>query len=84
MQFGEGSEALPWYLRERWEDNWTNWGVSRADSPVNHGLGHGDDGGFGLSRRYNSYYGSEYDSGSEPDYTACSADDCGYCGKCSY
>jgi hypothetical protein len=20
----------------------------------------------------------------EPDYTACSAEDCGYCGKCTY
>ncbi|KAG8157495.1 hypothetical protein KVR01_012537 [Diaporthe batatas] len=25
-----------------------------------------------------------WDEGSEPDFTACSADDCGYCGRCSY
>lgn len=26
----------------------------------------------------------DWDSKSEPDYTACSADHCGYCGRCSY
>ncbi|KAK7747350.1 hypothetical protein SLS53_001603 [Cytospora paraplurivora] len=25
-----------------------------------------------------------WDEGSEPDYTACSSEDCGYCGRCSY
>lgn len=29
-----------------------------------------------------SAYG--HDSGSDRDYTACSANDCGYCGKCAY
>lgn len=85
MQFGEAKGALPSWLRERWEDNGKHEGGRRADSPVDNGFGDDDeDGGFRLSRQYDSYYGSEYDSGSEPDYTACSADDCGYCGKCSY
>ncbi|KAJ4420637.1 hypothetical protein N0V82_004202 [Gnomoniopsis sp. IMI 355080] len=26
----------------------------------------------------------DWDDGFEPDFTACSADDCGYCGRCSY
>lgn len=26
----------------------------------------------------------DWEEGSEPDYTACSADSCGYCGRCSY
>ncbi|KAK7713891.1 hypothetical protein SLS63_011904 [Diaporthe eres] len=26
----------------------------------------------------------DWDERSEPDFTACSADDCGYCGRCSY
>lgn len=25
-----------------------------------------------------------YDSGSDRDFTACSADGCGYCGRCDY
>lgn len=33
---------------------------------------HDDDDAFGWDER------------SEPDFTACSADDCGYCGRCSY
>jgi hypothetical protein len=28
--------------------------------------------------------GYDWDERSEPDFTACSADDCGYCGRCSY
>ncbi|EUC41435.1 hypothetical protein COCMIDRAFT_8863 [Bipolaris oryzae ATCC 44560] len=92
MQAAEGQEALPWWLRERWEGNGKEEGKGRADSPVENGLDDDDDDEeeeeqedfVGVSRRYDSYYGSEYDSGSEPDYTACSADDCGYCGKCSY
>ena len=28
------------------------------------------------------YY--DWDEGSDKDFTACSADDCGYCGHCSY
>jgi len=30
------------------------------------------------------YAGTNRDSHSERDFTACSADDCGYCGKCDY
>ena len=41
------------------------------------------DGGIGLDDRYEFDTGFN-DSGSEPDYTACSAHDCGYCGKCTY
>jgi hypothetical protein len=28
--------------------------------------------------------GIDWDERSEPDFTACSAEDCGYCGRCSY
>lgn len=28
--------------------------------------------------------GDGWDDGFEPDFTACSAEDCGYCGRCSY
>ncbi|XP_014550542.1 hypothetical protein COCVIDRAFT_42974 [Bipolaris victoriae FI3] len=97
MQFGEGNEALPYWLRERWEEGSKVFVGSSSDDDVNDGDGDNcgglwlpnryeewysneNDEDFGPSRRYRSYY----DSGSEPDYTACSASDCGYCGRCSY
>lgn len=33
---------------------------------------------------YNSYSRYDSDNDSDRDFTACSADDCGYCGKCMY
>jgi hypothetical protein len=44
-----------------------------------------DEGGLALGDEYDSDKGWSYGSdGEEPDYTACSAEDCGYCGKCTY
>lgn len=100
MQFGEGNEALPYWLRERWEEGSKVFAGSLSDDDE---IGGGDDdgdncGGLWLPNRYEEWYSNEndedfgpsrryrsyYDSGSEPDYTACSASDCGYCGRCSY
>ena len=79
-QFGDGVHTLPADLVDRWEK--TEFGISStqdADSDSDEY----NDGGVDLDARYG--FGSGYDdSGSEPDYTACSADDCGYCGKCTY
>jgi hypothetical protein len=91
MQHGDGARTLPLPLSERWAEDARDKELWRADSPVHGGvrLNHVDDEeAFGLDRRYNLGYDSDDDddddSGTEPDYTACSADDCGYCGKCSY
>lgn len=79
-QFGDGVHALPADLAEYWEK--TKVKVVPAQSDSFDGLEHSD-GGISLDEKYDlsSDLG---DSSSEPDYTACSAHDCGYCGKCTY
>ncbi|KAI8933539.1 hypothetical protein NX059_009276 [Plenodomus lindquistii] len=73
-QHGEGTQVLPVALRDEWLA--TGGGVSLED-----------DGALdGLDTEPGATYESDEDrdAGSddeEPDYTACSAEDCGYCGK---
>lgn len=43
----------------------------------------GNDGGDGDSSSEGTGLG-DWEDDAEPDYTACSAEDCGYCGRCSY
>lgn len=60
-------------------DLWENGGVAaREDSP--------DEGTLEEDARYQSQSPEDdgFDDDFEPDFTACSADDCGYCGRCSY
>ncbi|KAI4689111.1 hypothetical protein J4E81_007828 [Alternaria sp. BMP 2799] len=79
-QYGDGVHALPADLVERWEKTETNVSSTHDDASDEDEY---NDGGVDLNARYG--FGSGYDdSGSEPDYTACSAEDCGYCGKCTY
>jgi hypothetical protein len=76
-QHGEGSHALPLHLKTRWED--------------------GDDGGVPVAanddlfdddndEEVHFYPAGGYDDSDDEDldFTACSVDDCGYCGKCTY
>jgi hypothetical protein len=93
-QYGKGIHALPTELNERWAD-----GKFDADS-TKQGAPDDDDeddddriggGGYRFNSdevRFGYDYGgySDYEDrdDSEPDYTACSAEDCGYCGKCTY
>ncbi|USP79059.1 uncharacterized protein yc1106_06333 [Curvularia clavata] len=74
-QFGVGVPTLPEDLSERWASGGQVAEVRRSDSLVDEGdweVGNGGDGDV------------DDDSDAEPDYTACSAEGCGYCGKCSY
>jgi hypothetical protein len=45
-------------------------------------MGNDDGEDFYDDYRYDDF--SKSDDGSEKDFTACSADDCGYCGHCTY
>jgi hypothetical protein len=72
--------ALPVDLVDRWEK--AKIGVVSNQGYPPDGFEHGD-GGIGLDDRYD-FDTDTNDSSSEPDYTACSAHDCGYCGKCTY
>lgn len=74
-QYGDGVHALPASLREAWakdEDN--DQGQADVD----------DEGGVKLDGKHDSGNDWNSDSDEELDYTACSADVCGYCGRCSY
>jgi hypothetical protein len=80
-QHGEGVHALPSELRDEWaKEAW----VRDSEREVRD-FSDSDEGGLALKDEYGSDKGWGYHSdGEEPDYTACSADDCGYCGKCTY
>lgn len=69
-QHGQGTNALPDDLRDLW---------------ANEAFSDSDDGDLELDQGYESAEDYTADSDEdEPDYTACSAEDCGYCGKCTY
>jgi hypothetical protein len=75
-QYGEDVHVLPNELRDEWARDYGHGAdVYLSDS---------EDGGLALSDGYGSANAWGADSDEEPDYTACSADDCGYCGKCTY
>jgi hypothetical protein len=81
VQYGDGVHALPTDLNDRWVGSGMS--AQTSDDEDDGGLAidnydsdNDDHGGFGY--RYDD------DSDDEPDYTACSAHDCGYCGKCTY
>jgi hypothetical protein len=80
-QHGDGVQALPSELR----DEWAKEARARDHEREFRDFSDSDEGGLALRDEYNSDKGWSYDSdGEEPDYTACSAEDCGYCGKCTY
>lgn len=75
-QHGEGQPALPVDLRDEWAGE-VGGDLYLSDS---------DGGGFALDGHPESGsdpWGADSEE-EEPDYTACSAEDCGYCGKCTY
>lgn len=77
-QHDNGAHALPADLRDDWADG--SGGLSLAvdvvsDNDVVGGAAEDD------SYKHLANLSSDDD---EPDYTACSAHDCGYCGKCTY
>jgi hypothetical protein len=80
VQYGDGVHALPADLVDRWEKVETSIISTHDDASDEFEY---DDGGIGIDDRYDLDTDSD-DAGPEPDYTACSADDCGYCGKCTY
>jgi hypothetical protein len=74
-QYGQGTHVLPNILRDQWV------GESEAEKSFSDS----DGGGYHLGRDIDSGNRWNVDSDEEePDYTACSAEDCGYCGKCTY
>lgn len=75
-QYGEGSQALPPSLRAVWA------GVNDNEADDLFESDHGEE-DFNSRNVYDSLWDDKSEDGSL-DFTACSADSCGYCGKCSY
>ncbi|KAF2677523.1 hypothetical protein K458DRAFT_446863 [Lentithecium fluviatile CBS 122367] len=80
-QHGEGSHALPLELRVRWENGGDGGGPIVAIGDLSGSEGEYED--FSLADPHDSF---SYDDSDDEiqDFTACSADSCGYCGKCTY
>ncbi|KAF2713833.1 hypothetical protein K504DRAFT_498627 [Pleomassaria siparia CBS 279.74] len=75
-QHGDGVHSLPHSLRAEWEGMSDE--AEESDDSLGATNGHG---------RSNFSYGDEDENDSsdeDKDFTACSADTCGYCGTCSY
>lgn len=80
-QYGEGSHALPPSLRDKWEGT-KNDGALVDSSEL---LVESDfEDTYRGSRDWYDSLSDEDSDGANRDYTACSAEDCGYCGKCMY
>lgn len=80
-QHGEGSHALPLTLRQEWEEG-TNYDAgddSDSDDDLSEKIR-----GIVTGDRFDADFDSDTDDGGSKDFTACSADSCGYCGKCTY
>jgi hypothetical protein len=80
IQYEDGVHALPADLADHWEK--PKVGVVSTQSDTSDELEHSG-GGICIDHRYDLDTDSD-NSSFEPDYTACSAHDCGYCGKCTY
>lgn len=76
-QHGEGTYVLPQELREAWKND--RGGLLLVDDHEPDDSVHGAEEGFNPNRGWKDDSDEE-----EPDYTACSAHSCGYCGRCTY
>lgn len=70
-QLEEAGDALSVSVRRQWTETDT---ASREASPISQEYQSTSEGSSILT----------WEDEVEPDYTACSAEDCGYCGRCSY
>jgi hypothetical protein len=77
-QFGQGVQALPVSLRDQWEKKCDSGGLTLGVADTGHEA-FLDDPSQGLY----DLASDESDAG-DKDFTACSADGCGYCGRCTY
>ncbi|KAK0643160.1 geranylgeranyl pyrophosphate synthetase [Cercophora newfieldiana] len=73
-RLADAGEILSPGVRSRWEGEWEKGALSEKGDPDSEDEPYWDDRDDQLS----------WDEGSEKDFTACSADDCGYCGHCPY
>ncbi|KAK6526383.1 hypothetical protein TWF694_004980 [Orbilia ellipsospora] len=78
-QHGDVSHVLPLSLRQEWEVA----GLHAADEFDSDQDSSQEGGGVNLPHSYYNY-NFDSDSDDDKDFTACSAEECGYCGRCTY
>ena len=89
-QYGSGTHALPMQLAGRWAEDGEDGGFDTPGLSVDEDYGlDRDEKKSGYNDRWvldRDFDDDDDDEGSdnERDFTACSADGCGYCGKCTY
>lgn len=71
---GHFTAALPEESKQTWSRSVLDAAAGEADEESGPGVGSDAEGGVGI----------DSDNEAELDYTACSAEDCGYCGRCKY
>lgn len=79
-QLVDAGDALPDAVRVLWAKRR---GMTDGLMIDREHLGHSEDLDYGRDDE-DEVDAFDWDERSEPDFTACSADDCGYCGRCSY
>ncbi|KAK6496367.1 hypothetical protein TWF481_002392 [Arthrobotrys musiformis] len=80
-QHGDELHVLPLSLRQEWEAA----GLHAAEEFSSDQESSQEAEGVSLPHGYSNYnYNFDSDSDDDKDFTACSADDCGYCGRCTY
>ncbi|KAK6527343.1 hypothetical protein TWF281_010524 [Arthrobotrys megalospora] len=82
-QHGDESHVLPLSLRQEWEGA----GLHVADEFDSDQESSQEGEGVDLPHDYHNYnynFDSDSDDDRGKDFTACSADKCGYCGRCTY
>jgi hypothetical protein len=75
-QYGEGVHALPHSLEEEWLARCERGGLALNIEDAGYAVFLGS-GSEGVSDEFE-------DSDEERDFTACSVEECGYCGRCTY
>ncbi|KAK3690817.1 hypothetical protein LTR37_018945 [Vermiconidia calcicola] len=80
---GSAPSALPRDLSKRWAGNEDDRDTS-SDEDADVGGAHVDSDGYVDSGDERYVAGLSDDDDDAKDYTACSAEDCGYCGRCKY
>ncbi|WEW56459.1 hypothetical protein PRK78_001903 [Emydomyces testavorans] len=82
---GEGPRALPHDMKEMWEGKHRENQLAQEDEIFEEDAHSNLDEIYEEDFEDNTGWDSGEDSGeSSNDYTACSAEDCGYCGRCRY
>ena len=82
-QLSDAGEAFSASVREKWED-WLQKACCTDQGGSATLMASKAEGDAEYSSDGDSFFSDHWDDTEEKDFTACGADSCGYCGRCSY